>query len=105
VRDVRGNSLEGYTVQLRRVGNGPILKSAVSDSRGRWQIAGVTEETYDITAQRDGRRTNTIEGVHIGWTDHRVVDGIMAARFLGDFKQILESPLQLVLCRPEDARK
>jgi pyruvate dehydrogenase E2 component (dihydrolipoamide acetyltransferase) len=34
--------------------------------------------------------------------DHRVVDGIVAARFLDEFRQLLEHPVVLTLATPED---
>lgn len=34
--------------------------------------------------------------------DHRVVDGIVAARFLDEFRQLLEHPVVLTLVAPED---
>jgi len=34
--------------------------------------------------------------------DHRLVDGITAARFLGEFKEILENPIRLALEPPEE---
>lgn len=34
--------------------------------------------------------------------DHRVVDGIVAARFLDEFRQLLEHPVVLTLAAPED---
>jgi pyruvate dehydrogenase E2 component (dihydrolipoamide acetyltransferase) len=37
--------------------------------------------------------------------DHRLVDGITAARFLGEFKEILENPIRLVLEPPEEDSK
>lgn len=37
--------------------------------------------------------------------DHRLVDGIKAAQFLGEFKEILESPIRLALEPPEEDAK
>ena len=37
--------------------------------------------------------------------DHRLVDGITAARFLGEFKEILENPIRLALEPPEEDAK
>jgi pyruvate dehydrogenase E2 component (dihydrolipoamide acetyltransferase) len=35
--------------------------------------------------------------------DHRVVDGIAAARFIETFKNLLESPIRLTLDAPQEA--
>ena len=34
--------------------------------------------------------------------DHRALDGMQGAKFLGEFKRILERPLELIL--PEESR-
>jgi pyruvate dehydrogenase E2 component (dihydrolipoamide acetyltransferase) len=34
--------------------------------------------------------------------DHRVVDGVTAARFMEEFKRLLENPVRLVLDGPEE---
>jgi len=37
--------------------------------------------------------------------DHRVVDGITAARFMAAFKEMLENPERLMLDAPQDVPK
>jgi pyruvate dehydrogenase E2 component (dihydrolipoamide acetyltransferase) len=37
--------------------------------------------------------------------DHRVVDGIIAARFLTTFKELLENPFRLTIDPPQDTNQ
>ena len=58
VKDGEGNLISGATVRLYTAGTTSLLKSATTDSMGRYTITEVVTNTYDIEASKSGYDNN-----------------------------------------------
>ncbi len=63
VRDQRGGGIANAQVEARQ--DGKVVKSANSNSKGEFQIAGLKQGVYNVTFDADGYSTGVLYGVEV----------------------------------------
>jgi pyruvate dehydrogenase E2 component (dihydrolipoamide acetyltransferase) len=95
-RKLRGQELSGATFTVSNLGMFPVdeFSAIINPPEGAILAVGAIRETPVVLNGQlaVGRRMRVTLSC-----DHRVMDGAMAARFLGDLKAVLEAPLALLV--------
>lgn len=63
IRDQRGGGIANAQVEVRQ--DGKVIKSANSNSKGEFQIAGLKQGVYNVTFDADGYSTGVLYGVEV----------------------------------------
>ena len=73
VRDTRGGGIANAQVEVRK--DGKVVKSAKSNAKGEFQIAGLKQGVYNVSFDADGYSTGVLYNVEVKTASRSGADG------------------------------